>query len=120
LMPTIVLLCIIGSYALKNSVLDVWIMLFFGVLTYYMQKWKYPVLPMLLALILGNILEEQFRMSLIIGLGDAMIFLKKPISLTFIVVTVVYLGWNLWREWRSRQASSSTNVGGTSSPDDKA
>lgn len=113
LMPTIVLLCIIGSYALKNSVLDVWIMLFFGVLAFFMQKWKYPILPMLLALILGKILEEQFRMSLIIGLGDAFIFLKKPISLTFIVVTVVYLSWSLWREWRQRQVSESTIVNGT-------
>jgi TctA family transporter len=58
-------------------------------------------------------------MSLIIGLGDAMIFLKKPISLTFIVVTVVYLGWSLWREWRGRQASSSTIVEGTSVPGDR-
>ena len=102
LMPAIVLLCIIGSYALKNSVLDVWIMLAFGVLAFFMQKWRYPVLPMLLALILGEILEEQFRMSLIIGLGDPLIFFKKPISLTFIVLTVVYLGWTLWHERRSR------------------
>ncbi len=106
LMPAIVLMCVVGSYALKNSILDVWIMLFFGVLAFYMQKWKYPVLPMLLALILGPILEEQFRMSLIIGLGDPLIFFKKPISLTFIVLIGVYLSWTFWQEWRSRRASA--------------
>jgi putative tricarboxylic transport membrane protein len=104
LMSAIVLLCVIGSFALKNSVLDVWIMLFFGALAFYMQKWKYPILPMLLALILGKILEEQFRMSLIIGLGDPLIFMKKPISLTFMVLTVVYLVWTLRQEWRARRA----------------
>ena len=105
LMPAIVLMCVIGSYALKNSVLDVWVMLFFGVLAFYMQKWKYPILPMLLALILGAILEEQFRMSLIIGLGDPLIFFKKPISLTFIILMVIYLIWTLRKEWRDRLKS---------------
>jgi len=98
LMPAIVLLCIIGAFALKNSVLDIWIMLAFGALAYFMKRWNYPVLPMLLALILGPILEEQFRMSLIIALGDPFIFLQKPISLTFIILFVVYLGWSFWRE----------------------
>ncbi len=106
LMPAIVLLCIIGSYALKNSVLDVWIMLFFGVLAYYMQKWGYPILPLLLALILGTILEEQFRMSLIIALGDPLIFFKKPISATFIVLMVVYLSWTFWQERRPRRLAA--------------
>lgn len=103
LMPAIVLLCVIGSYALKNSVLDVWIMLVSGVLAFFMKKWNYPVLPMLLALILGKILEEQSRMSLIIGLGDPLIFLRKPISLTFLILTGLYVVWTLWTEWRARR-----------------
>ena len=105
LMPTIILLCIVGSYALQNSVLDVWIMLFFGVLSYFMQRLDYPILPMLLALILGKILEEQFRMSLIIALGNPLIFLQKPISATFIVLIVLYLGWYGWAAWRKRKSN---------------
>jgi putative tricarboxylic transport membrane protein len=103
-MPAIVLLCIVGSYALNNSVLDVWIMLFFGVLAFVMGRLNYPVLPMLLALILGKILEEQFRMSLIIGLGDPFIFFKKPISLTLIIVLVLYIGFSLRNELRWRRS----------------
>ncbi len=113
LMPTIILLCVIGSFALKNSVLDVWIMLFFGVLAFYLQKWGYPILPMLLALILGSILEEQFRMSLIIGLGDPFIFFKKPISLTFIALIAVYLSWTFRQEWRSRRSPLSSSTDST-------
>ena len=63
-----------GFFALRNSMLDVWIMIIFGVIAFYMNRNGYPILPMILALILGKILEEQFRMSLIISLGDPFIF----------------------------------------------
>jgi putative tricarboxylic transport membrane protein len=77
LMPVIFALCIIGSFALRNSMFDVWTMLIFGVVAFYMNKHNYPILPMILALILGKILEEQFRMSLIISLGDPFINFGK-------------------------------------------
>jgi putative tricarboxylic transport membrane protein len=102
IMPAIILMCIVGSYALQNSVLDIWIMLFFGVLTYLMQRLGYPILPMLLALILGKILEEQFRMSLIIALGNPFIFFQKPISLTFIALLVAYVSWQIWSSMQRR------------------
>ena len=103
MMPVIILMCIVGSYALQNSVLDIWIMLFFGVLTYFMQRLGYPILPMLLALILGKILEEQFRMSLIIALGNPFIFFQKPISLAFILLLVAYVGWQIWSSMRRQK-----------------
>ena len=106
LMPTIVLLCIIGSYALQNSVLDVWVMLAAGVLAYYMRRWDYPVLPLLLALILGKIFETQFRMSLIIALGDPLIFFKKPISMVFVLLLVAFLVWTIRREFLTSQDAS--------------
>ena len=105
LMPAIILLCIVGSYALQHSVLDIWIMLFFGVLSYLMQRLGYPILPMLLALILGKILEEQFRMSLIIALGNPLVFFQKPISLTLIILLVAYLTWNIWSAFNRRRSS---------------
>jgi putative tricarboxylic transport membrane protein len=71
--------------------LDVWIMLIFGVIAFYMNRHNYPILPMILALILGKILEEQFRMSLIISLGDPFIFFKKPISLTLLLILGSFL-----------------------------
>ena len=91
LMPVIFILCIIGSFALRNSMLDVWIMIIFGVIAFYMNRHNYPILPMILALILGKILEEQFRMSLIISLGDPFIFFKKPISLTLLLILGSFL-----------------------------
>ena len=91
IMPVIFVLCIIGSFALRNAMLDVWIMLIFGVIAFYLNRHNYPILPMILALILGKILEEQFRMSLIISLGDPFIFFKKPISLTLLLILGSFL-----------------------------
>jgi putative tricarboxylic transport membrane protein len=80
LLPIIAILCIVGSYALHNTFFDTGIMLFFGLLGYFMRKYEFPVVPMLLAIILGPALEEHLRMSLIISQGDPSIFIKHPIS----------------------------------------
>jgi putative tricarboxylic transport membrane protein len=88
LLPIIVILCIVGTYALRNTFFDTAIMFVFGLLGYFMKKYGFPVVPMLLAIILGPNLEEHLRMSLIISQGDYMIFFKHPISLVFIVVAV--------------------------------
>jgi putative tricarboxylic transport membrane protein len=116
LMPTIVLLCIVGSYALQNSVLDIWVMLTFGVLAYFMRRWDYPILPMLLALILGTIFESQFRMALIISLGDPWVFIQKPISLTFVLLFSSYVAWAIWREFRAPRAAKADEQASSAAP----
>ncbi|MDP7195291.1 MAG: tripartite tricarboxylate transporter permease [SAR202 cluster bacterium] len=101
LMPTILILCIIGSFALRNSILDIWIMLIFGVFAFYLKRYKFPILPIILAIILGGILEEQFRMSLIISLGDPLIFFKKPISLFLICILILFLIYNFFKYYKN-------------------
>ncbi len=88
LLPIITLLCIIGSYSLRNNFFDTGVMLAFGVLGYFMNKFRFPIVPLLLAVILGPALEEHLRMSLIISQGSYSIFLKQPISLGFLVLAV--------------------------------
>ena len=70
LLPIIAILCIIGSYALRNNFFDTGIMLFFGLLGYFMKKYRFPIVPMLLAIVLGPALEEHLRIALIISGGD--------------------------------------------------
>jgi putative tricarboxylic transport membrane protein len=89
LLPIICIFCIVGSYALRNTFFDTGIMLFFGLLGYFMNKYDFPIFPMLLAIILGPALEEHLRMSLIISQGDASIFFTKPISLIFIIISTI-------------------------------
>ncbi|NNK14116.1 MAG: hypothetical protein HKP52_07755, partial [Desulfofustis sp.] len=86
LLPIITILCIIGSYSLRNTFFDTGVMLLFGVIGYLMNKFRFPVVPLLLAIILGPALEEHLRMSLIISQGDYSIFFTHPISLTFLLL----------------------------------
>ena len=86
LLPIITILCIIGSFSLRNTFFDTGVMLFFGVIGYLMNKFRFPVVPLLLAIILGPALEEHLRMSLIISQGDYSIFFTHPISLTFLLM----------------------------------
>jgi putative tricarboxylic transport membrane protein len=99
LLPVIAVLCVVGTYALRNTFFDTGVMFCFGILGYLMKKFGFPIVPMLLAIILGPNLEEHLRMSLIISQGDAFIFFKHPISLLFICLAAVSFGLPLVKKW---------------------
>ena len=80
LMPTIAILCVIGSYALRNNFFDVYVMFGFGVLGIIMRWLQMPIIPMLLAMVLGRQLEEHLRVSLIASKNDISIFFVSPFS----------------------------------------
>lgn len=87
LLPIILILCIVGTFALRNTFFDTGVMFTFGLVGYFLKKYGFPVVPMLLSIILGPALEEHLRMSLIISQGDYSTFFTRPISLTFIIVS---------------------------------
>ena len=91
LYPLILLFCLIGSYSIGNNVGDVTIMLIFGVLGYLMKKFRYDGAPLVLALVLGPMLEEAFRESLMLSRGSFSIFVTRPISVAFLVVAGLLL-----------------------------
>ena len=91
LYPLILLFCLIGSYSLDNRVGDVIVMLMFGMAGYLMKKFRYEGAPLVLALVLGRMLESNFRQSLISARGDFSIFVSRPISLGFLVVAALLL-----------------------------
>lgn len=91
LTPIILVLCIVGSYALGNNFFDVWVMLIAGIIGYFMHRYDFPVSPAILALILGPMLEANLRRALVISNGDISILFTRPISLTLIVLTVLTL-----------------------------
>lgn len=91
LTPVIFFLCVVGSYAMRFSFFDVGLSLVVGVIAYFMEYYDYPVSPILLALILGPMAEQNLRRSLIISHGDPSIFFTRPISATFIILAVVVI-----------------------------
>jgi putative tricarboxylic transport membrane protein len=87
----IILFCLVGSYSIENNSGDVVIMLVFGIVGYLMKKFRYEGAPLVLALVLGKMLETTLRQSLILSRGDFSIFVSRPISLAFLIVAAVLL-----------------------------
>jgi len=101
LLPLIVLFCITGMYSVNNSVYDIWMMLFFGILGYSMRKIAYEGAPLLLALVIGPKMEVAFRQSLMISQGNFGVFIERPISMVFLVITVLFLGLPVFKMARA-------------------
>lgn len=91
LFPLIFLFCIIGAYSLNNSLVDVTIMLLFGIVGYLMQKFEYSASPLVLAFVVGPMLEEALSQSLILSQGSPVIFFSRPISASFSIIAVAVL-----------------------------
>ena len=92
LMPIIFTLCVVGSFAIQSRIFDVRVMVFFGILGFLMNEMEYPVAPMILGLILGTMLDTNFRRALVIAEGEILPFFSRPICLVlvfFIVLTLV-------------------------------
>lgn len=91
LMPLILLCCLVGSFATNNNVMDIVIMIAFGVIGYILRKNEFELAPFVLALILGPLMEKNFRNALIISDGSFMIFLTKPITATVLGISALIL-----------------------------
>jgi putative tricarboxylic transport membrane protein len=88
LTPVIVLLSCIGAYAVHNTTLDIWLLLVYGLIGYALKKLKYPLAPLVVALVLGDMTEEALRQSLILSGGSLAIFFTRPIAAGFMVVSL--------------------------------
>jgi putative tricarboxylic transport membrane protein len=91
LFPLILLFCLIGSYSLSNNKYDVLIMVIFGVIGYLMKKVRFEGAPLLLGMVLGLMMEDAMRQSLIMSGGSFQIFISRPISAGFILTAVALL-----------------------------
>ena len=88
LVPIILVISFIGAYAVNSSLFDVGLALIFGVVGYFLTKFEFPLPPIILGLILGPIAEESLRQSLVVSNGSWTIFITKPISALFLLITV--------------------------------
>ncbi|MEM7177032.1 MAG: tripartite tricarboxylate transporter permease [Pseudomonadota bacterium] len=91
LYPIVFVLCVFGAYAVNNTLFDVQVMLCMGVVGYMMLRLEVPVAPFLIAFVLGPLLEDNFRQSILIGDGDSTIFVRGPITIIFWCLTLMSL-----------------------------
>jgi len=89
LMPMIFLFCVVGTFAINNSVFQVGVMLVAGILAYVLEANKFPVAPAILGVVLGGMLEENFITSMIKSNGDLMAFVSRPIALALAILTAL-------------------------------
>jgi len=93
LIPIILLLCFVGTYALERSIFDIWVMWFFGAIGYIMRKFNFPLPPVILGRVLGTILESNFWRSTMLSEDDPTIFIYEPISLLVLILAFIILFW---------------------------
>ncbi len=89
LYPLIVAISVIGTYAINGSMLDLYMILFFGIVGYVFDKVDIPVAPLVLSLVLGGIMEQSFRQAMTISGADPSIFVKSGISVTLIALSLI-------------------------------
>jgi putative tricarboxylic transport membrane protein len=89
LMPLILLFCIVGTFAINNSVFDVGVMLAAGIVAYVLEANRFPIAPAILGVVLGGMLEENFITSMIKSNGNLGAFFGRPIALVLALVTIV-------------------------------
>jgi TctA family transporter len=100
LMPVILLFCVVGSFAINNSIFGVVLMLAFGLVAYLMEDNGFPVAPAILGMVLGAMLEEHFIRAMIRADGNFMVFFERPIAgslgaMTLLVICVPLIRWML-------------------------
>lgn len=103
LFPLILLFCLIGVYATSNAIFDLYVMIAFGAFGYLMRKFGYEPAPLVLAFVLGPLMENNLRKSLILSDGSFGIFVERPISLTCLVLALLVLLSPLLPKLRARR-----------------
>jgi TctA family transporter len=93
LMPVILLFCIVGSFAINNSVFGVIVILAFGLIAFVLEENGFPVAPAILGVVLGTMMEENFVTSMIKSDGDPTVFFTRPIAMWLALGTFVILFW---------------------------
>jgi putative tricarboxylic transport membrane protein len=85
-MPVIFVLCVVGSYAITSRIFDVYVMLFFGIVGFALRQLNYPMAPLVLGIVLGDLLDKNLRRGLHLSDGDLTPFFTRPISLVMFLL----------------------------------
>ena len=91
LAPLIIVFCVVGAYTLSNSAVEVSIMIGFGIIGYLMRKIDLDPAPLVLAFVLGNILETNFRQSLLVGRGTLSLYYTRPIATMLLACCLILI-----------------------------
>lgn len=102
-LPIVMVFCVIGSYALNNTMFDIWVMLGFGIIGFLLERAKIPLGPFVIGFVLAPLAEEKLRSGLMMTAGDITPIFTRPFSLVFTLCAIALLFWPLYSDWRRKQ-----------------
>ncbi|GEO16711.1 tripartite tricarboxylate transporter permease [Microvirga aerophila] len=103
LMPIVVVLCVVGSFALQLSSFDIYVAFIFGVAGYILYKWGFPLAPMVFAMILGQLADENLRKAFIIFQAESWTaVLTRPVGMSIIVIIILTIIYGFWKDAKSQ------------------
>jgi len=105
LFPLILLFCLIGCYSLNNSMTEVLVMVLFGLLGYLFKKFRYEAAPLVLALVLGPMMENSLRQALLMSAGSPLVFFERPISAVLMGTAIVLLVFPIIPRFRKKRSA---------------
>jgi putative tricarboxylic transport membrane protein len=111
LFPIIFIFCVVGSFAMRNSVADMYIMMGMGVMGYFLRSFGVPLAPLLIGYILANPFEEALRQALVGSEGSLTIFVVRPIAAGFLILTVLAIWFMVRRTLRGRREKAESEGG---------
>ncbi len=114
LMPMILMFCVVGSFAINNSNFDLWVLIGFGLLGWFLEAHGFPIAPAILGMILGTMLEEHFITSMIKADNNWMAFFERPIALGLAIFTIglwLMSGWFALKRQMAQSAKRKTSAG---------
>ena len=106
LAPIVMTFCIAGAYSTNNRVYDIFIILIFGIVAYFLRRMDFQLVPILLGIVLGPLAEKNFRRAMVISEGSFKIFFTRPISCAFILIAVGSVLLFAWKNYKSRSAKA--------------
>ena len=101
----IVVFCVVGAFALRNDMADVWLTLLFGVAGFFMRRWDLPIPPLVMGIILGPMAEQYFLTSMVSHGNDVTVFVTRPVSAALLTISAAIVVWAIVRQLRARRAS---------------
>ena len=103
LYPAVLMFICIGTYSVNQSSFEVWLVVFFGLVGFFMRIFDFPAAPLLLGFVLGPLMEEHLRRAMLLSRGDFMTFIDRPISATVMALTVLLLVWGVISSMRHKK-----------------
>ncbi|OUW19812.1 MAG: hypothetical protein CBD18_00180 [Opitutales bacterium TMED158] len=107
LIPIVFAFCLIGAYGPTNRMFDVWVVIGFGVLGFFLDRAKFPLGPFVIGYVLAGIMETELRSGLQMSEGSFLPMLSRPIAATFTLVSIGFLAYSIFQEWHSRRRLAS-------------